>query len=71
MYTLTRGRNGRISLEQTRSVSEGLVAKLEEQAAEVENGDPSPDDEGDEPAENGVQEEDEEEQGEEESEDDV
>ncbi|KAJ8474173.1 hypothetical protein ONZ51_g7386 [Trametes cubensis] len=54
----------------TRSVSEGLVAKLEEQAAEVENGDPSPDDEGDEPAENGVQEEDEEEQGEEESEDD-
>ena len=30
---------GRISVEQTRSVTEGLIAKLEEQAADEVNGD--------------------------------
>ncbi|KAI0368911.1 hypothetical protein BV20DRAFT_947241 [Pilatotrama ljubarskyi] len=59
-----------ISLEQTQSVSEGLVAKLEEQAAEETNGDGSAmgAGDGDEPVENGGREEEEEEQ--EESEDD-
>ncbi|KAJ3002285.1 hypothetical protein NUW54_g5929 [Trametes sanguinea] len=65
-----------ISLEQTRSVSEGLVAKLEEQAAEVTNGDGSATGTADageeEPAENGApgEGEGEEEDEEEESEDD-
>ncbi|KAI9066452.1 hypothetical protein FKP32DRAFT_1684398 [Trametes sanguinea] len=65
-----------ISLEQTRSVSEGLVAKLEEQAAEVTNGDGSASGTADageeEPVENGTpgEGEGEEEDEEEESEDD-
>ncbi|KAI0652565.1 hypothetical protein C8Q79DRAFT_938290 [Trametes meyenii] len=57
-----------ISLEQTRSVSEGLVAKLEEQAAEATNGDSAVEGvEDEESAENGAQGEEEED---EESEDD-
>lgn len=46
-------RCGRISLDQTRSVTEGLVAKLEEQAADSANGE----DAEDEPVENGGEEE--------------
>ncbi|CDO73408.1 hypothetical protein BN946_scf185013.g42 [Trametes cinnabarina] len=65
-------RDNRISLEQTRSASEGLVAKLEEQAAKVTNGDGSASgavDAGEEePVENGTPGDEEEE--EEESEDD-
>ncbi|KAI8990654.1 hypothetical protein BD414DRAFT_535932 [Trametes punicea] len=61
-----------ISLEQTRSVSEGLVAKLEEQAAEAANGEGSTADVADEePSENGVQGEEEDDEVEESEEDDI
>ena len=46
---------GRISVEQTRSVTEGLIAKLEEQAADEVNGDGEA-----EPEENGGEEDEEE-----------
>ena len=46
---------GRISVEQTRSATEGLIAKLEEQAADEVNGDGEA-----EPEENGGEEDEEE-----------
>ena len=53
----------RISVEQTRSITEGLVAKLEEQAADATDGDGG---DPEEPAENGDEEEEDEEDSEEE-----
>lgn len=64
---LTCNYRGRISVEQTRSITEGLVAKLEEQAADGANGgNPEPEEE---PGENGDGEDEEDEDEEDDSED--